>query len=132
MTEETKEIVNIQGRFIRYIIVGGAGTILYMGIVILLVEYLNVDPTISVMYSMVVLLVYTYIMHRKWVYESRSAHKESIPKFMFAAVIGLLLNYSIMFITVDIIGFWYIWGLFSTIVIVPPTNFIINYLWTFK
>lgn len=122
----------MQVRFMRYIIVGGVGTILYMGIVISLVEYLKINPTLGVMCSMVILLVYTYTMNRSWVYDAVTAHKKSIPRFILAGAVGLLLNSSIMYIAVDVIGCWYIWGLFSTVIIVPPTNFIINYYWTFK
>ena len=47
-------------------------------------------------------------------------------------MIALVLNTAIMYVSVDVIGLWYIWGQISAAFILPPTNFMLNYFWAFK
>jgi putative flippase GtrA len=132
MIFDRKGITGIHVRFLRYLIVGGVGTVIYMGAVIMFVEKMMLKPVFGAALSMIFLIIYTYLVNRTWVFQTDIEHRKSIPRFIFAGIIGLLLNASIMFFTVEVVGWWYIWGLLTTVILVPPTNFLINYYWTFK
>lgn len=127
-----KELIGIKGRFLRHLIAGGTGTLLYMISVAAMVEWMMVDPVVAVVLVIIILEIYTYVINRCWVYSSKLDHSASIPRFLMTAVIALLTNSGVMYFVVDILGYWYIWGLFGTILIVPPTNFLMNYYWAFK
>jgi putative flippase GtrA len=119
-------------RVLRHLIAGGAGTLIYMMVVAGCVEWIKLDPVLGVAISYVFLGVFLYWANRRWVYHSELEHKASIPRFIVMGAVSLLLNSGIMFIAVNVMGWWYIWGLFGSIIIVPPTNFIMNYYWAFK
>lgn len=127
-----RESIGMRVRFLRHLMAGGTGTLFYMGFVIVFVEWIKLRPVFGVAISMVFLGVYTYIVNHTWVYDPESEHREAIPKFLISGAIALFLNSSIMFLAVDVMGWWYIWGLFSSVLIVPPTNFLMNYYWTFR
>jgi len=127
-----KESICVSVRFFRHLIIGGTGTLLHMGFVALLVEWMRVPPTLAVAVSMIFLGIYLYALNRKWTYDSRIENGKSIPRFFIAGIVALLLNTGIMYFAVNVMGWWYVWGLFSSIIIVPPTNFLINYFWVFS
>ena len=124
--------VTMTSRFARHLIGGGVGTLLYMGIVAILVELFNLDPVLSVAISFVLLELYTYLINRIWVYESRRTHGYAMPRFLIVAIVALSLNTGVMHLVVDIASLWYGWGLLLTVLLVPPTNFLLNYYWAFK
>ncbi len=127
-----KELVGIKGRFLRHLIAGGTGTLLYMISVAVMVDWMMVDPVVAVVLVVIFLEIYTYVVNRCWVYSTTLDHYASIPRFLMTAVIALLINSGAMYFVVDIMQWWYIWGLIGTILILPPTNFLMNYYWAFK
>jgi len=119
-------------RLMRHLFVGGIGSILYMAIVAVFVEVFYFHPVLSVTISLVLVALYTYVINRIWVYESTLVHAKSIPRFVVVAVLALSLNTGVMYLIVEILKLWYFWGLLCTVLIVPPTNFLLNYFWAFK
>jgi len=127
-----KTSVGMRGRYCRHLIAGGFGTLLYMAGVTFFVEVVNVHPVVGATFSLVYLELYTYVIDRGWVYRSTLNHRTSIPRFLVVSIVALLLNAGVMYIAVEIMKWSYIWGLVATVLIVPPTNFLLNFYWAFK
>jgi len=119
-------------RWIRHILAGGIGTLLYFTLTSLMVEYLQIHPVNAVLCSSLIVIIYTYFLNRVWVYSSTRRHSETIPRFIVVVMVAVGLNSGIMYIVVEIINLWYIYGLLISIFVVPPTNFLLNYYWAFK
>ena len=124
--------VGIGNRAARHLVAGGIGTLLYLASVAFLVEIFKLHPVLSVVIAFIVFEVYTYASYRIWVYQSNREHGYAIPRFLFITLLTLFLNVGIMYLAVEILELWYIWGLVGTTLVVPPTNFILNYYWAFK
>jgi len=127
-----KSDVGMLSRAFRHAIAGGIGTIVYMANVAILVELVGVNAVVSSAFAFVTLEVYTYAINRLWVYESQRQHGYAIPRFLIVTCAGLFLNTGIMYMVVELFGLWYVWGLVATTLIVPPTNFLLNFYWAFK
>ena len=119
-------------RGIRHLVAGGTGTLLYIGLVAILIELVGLHPVTAILLSFPCLLVYTYLVNRTWVFQSKGAHWQLIPKFIVVTLVSLFLNVGIMHLVVDVAHFWYGWGLFLATLIVPITNFILGYVWAFR
>ena len=119
-------------RLLRYGIAGGLATILYFLVTISVVEFLALDAVLGTVVATAVVTVVSYALNRQWVFESSRGHASAFPRFVFMTVISFGLNAGIMHLTVNVIGWWYVTGLFLTTAIVPATNFFVNYLWIFK
>jgi putative flippase GtrA len=119
-------------RWIRHLVAGGAGTLLYMLLVALFVEVAGLHPVASVVIAFIIMEIYTYLINRAWVYAPREGHAYAIPRFLAVTVVALSLNTGIMYLIVESLDLWYVWGLVATALVVPPTNFLLNYLWAFK
>ena len=119
-------------RFARHLLVGGVGTLLYMGGTALFVEVFRWQPVVSSICSFLLLVTYSYSLGRFWVYETTQKHSYSIPRFLAVAIIGLVLSTTVMYLTVHVLEIWYFWGLVGATLIVPPTNFLLNFYWALK
>ena len=103
-----------------------------MAMLVILVEGMERDPVLSSIASLVVMIFFVYVCSHFWVFQSSCGHTYSLPRFLILAMVAILLNTGIMYLTVDILGWWYIWGQLSATFIVPPTNFLLNFYWAFK
>ena len=119
-------------RGIRHTITGGVGTLLYIGSITFLVEIIEIYPVSATIISFVLLMVFTYTLQRIWVYNTVKGHLHTLPRYLTVAAISFLLNVSIMFIVVELLNSWYVYGIMCSVVIVPITNFILNYYWTYR
>ncbi len=119
-------------KLIRYLLVRGLGVVLYAGIIVVLVEYLNINATVSSIISFVTLSLILYILSYTWVFNYEGSHTESFPKFIATELITLLLNTFIMYIVVDYYQQPYQYGIAATTLIIPVTNLILNFFWSFK
>ena len=128
----TIEEISLRQRAARHLIVGGGGTVGYFIFVALLIEKMAVSPVLSVIISYSVLAVYTYLVSRRWVYNTSSRHIPTIFRFLVLLMLGFVLNTGIMYFATESLAQSYLWGLFGAAAIVPATNFAIGYLWVFK
>ena len=124
--------VTTTDRAIRHLIVGGIGTLAYLACVAFLVEYMSVDPVLSVIFCFGFLQYVIYSANRKWVYESTLGHLYALPRFGIVILVSWILNAGVMYVVVDLYGWWYVWGLIMATAIVPVTNFVLNTLWAFR
>lgn len=124
--------VGIFNRAIRHFMAGGMGTLFYMVLVAILVELVHLHPVPSASLAFLLIVLYTYIINRKWVYDPTREHAYAIPRFIALEFIALFLNTAIMYVAVETMGLSYIWGLIATTIIIPPTNFLLSYYWAFK
>lgn len=119
-------------RWLRHLAAGGAGTLLYLLLVALFVELVELHPVTSVVIAFVLMELYTYLINRAWVYAPKEGHAYAIPRFLTVTVVALSLNTGIMYLLVESLALWYVWGLVATTLVVPPTNFFLNYFWAFR
>ena len=118
-------------RFLRYSLVGVFSVFLYYVSLIFLVEVMKVRPTLASAYAFSLILVVAYILNYYWTFESKNRHTYVIPRFMLTSLLGLLLNTGVMFVSVEILGLWYLVGASIVVIIGPVSNFILNSNWSF-
>jgi putative flippase GtrA len=118
--------------FTRYATVGAIATFVYMAILVALVEILKLDPVPGSVISFIFILIGSYYANRSWTFRSGRGHLYSLPRYIAVSLTGLSLNTGIMYLTVNILGWWYISGQMIAIFVVPLSNFILNFCWSFR
>ncbi|OAT79903.1 GtrA family protein [Desulfotomaculum copahuensis] len=104
-----------------------------IGTLVLLVELCAWRPLPASMLGFVVSLLISYSLNYRFTFNMRgSAHTAYFPRYAAVCLAGLALNSGIMYITVQLLHWWYVAGQLCTITIVPLSNFILNKYWTFK
>ena len=130
MTDSRNNIA-LPEQFFRYCVVGGIGTCLHFGITIALVEGLRAPPTAASAVGFVAAFVSSYLLNRFWVFGPSARPWVSFVRYSVVCLCGLILNTSIMALTVDWLRWYYLWGLAVVVAVVPVTNFALNRLWAF-
>lgn len=119
---------------IKFAFVGALGTIVNLSILYTLTEFFSVYYIISETIGFLVSVVHNYILNKIWTFKE-NLHERIITKYFKYTIINLIslcINLTILFILVELYGFWYIFAEVVAISIAFFNNFIVNKLWTFK
>jgi putative flippase GtrA len=65
----------------------------------------------------------SYFGNHAWTFGRTGYHRKHFPRFLAVALGGLLLNQSIVFLTVEIAGIPYLYGILLVVLIVPGLSF---------
>ena len=118
-------------QFMRFGLVGIVATLCHMCTLIILVEFFNHQPLVASTIGFILAVIVSYILNCRFTFEVRGNHVLLFSKYLIVCLTGLVINTSIMFLTVEILKWWYIIGQIPTLIIVPITNFTLNKYWTF-
>jgi putative flippase GtrA len=132
VNRERQKAAYMLQKFVRYGIVGIVGTVMYIGLLALLVNGFGLEPVVTSVFIFVFVLWVSYILNYFWTFRASRGHAEVFPRFIIVSVFGLLINTGIMYITIDILRWWYLWGVLISIFFVPCSNFLLNTYWTFS
>lgn len=107
------------------------GAVLHFSSVIVLVEKAGLDPVIGSALGFFLALVVSFYLNRNWTFESRAAGPRQFLIYSLVSLNGLLLNSGIMYFSVHVWQWNYLYGQGLAAVVVPISNFILNRIWTF-
>lgn len=115
-----------------YGIVGLLGSISYFFGVIFFVNVMTLHPTAASILSYILIFTITFFINHHWVFASNEKIKKTIIRFGLVSLLGLTITTLIMFITVTIFNFQYLYGILLVLIIVPLSNFLLNSCWAFR
>ena len=116
----------------RYVVAGLLATGQYFAAVALLVEGAGIGPVAAAAAATVLVIATSYVVNRRWVFDSDRPHRSALSRFVAASALSILLNTGLMHLAVRILGWPYLAGLLLATAVVPPTNFLLNSLWCFR
>ena len=118
--------------FAKYIVVGGVGTCLHLGVLIILTELLSFNPLLASSLGFILTVIVSYLLNYKWTFSSLNKHSVAFPRYLSVSIMGLCLNTAIMFLSVNILHLWYGLGQLVAVILIPLHNFVLNSYWSFK
>lgn len=118
--------------FIKYTFIGFSGYIVYLLLLVGMVEGLGANPVLASFLSFIPVLIFSYLLSYKWVFNSIDSHKTTFLRYLFVVVIGLMWNLLIMYITINWLNWWYIYSQALVVIVVPVSNYLLNHFWTFQ
>jgi len=118
-------------QFLTFTGVGAVGTAGHYLTLILLVELFSLDPVVSTTMGFVVGALVNYILNYKYTFVSNKSHRETLIKFFIVAIIGAVINSTIMYIGTKLLIINYLLAQVIATGIVLLQNFVLNKLWTF-
>lgn len=119
--------------FIRYGVVGVAGTLVDVVSLYVLVEFLRFPLLAATTVAFVLAVTHNFIFNKIWTFENRSTnYRKLYLKFLLVSSAGLLLTDLSMFVQAEILGLWYIYAKLITSALVLAWNFLANKYWTFS
>ena len=124
--------LQIGKQVLRYGIVGLTGTVLHIGVLVLLVEQFRLPALLASSLGFLVVLVVSFLLNRYWTFRSCGAVSVEFAKYSVTCVFGFVLNFSIMFFFVDVLHWHYVIGQMMVIFVIPASNFLLSRYWCFR
>ncbi|MFF2157530.1 GtrA family protein [Paenibacillus chitinolyticus] len=118
-------------QFFKYGVIGIIGTAVHTGTLAFLVEIYHIKPLVASICGFIVSLVISYFLNSRFTFSQRRNVYVFI-KYCVVSLTGLFLNLVLLFLVVNILNSWYVYGQVLSIVIVPICNFTLNKVWAFK
>jgi putative flippase GtrA len=118
-------------QILRYIVVGGFGTIAHYVILITAVEVLSIAVTIASTLGFCVGAIVNYILNYHFTFSSTKTHISAAPRFFLIALIGACLNLLVIYLLTTILELHYLLSQIIATVIVLFWGFFANKFWTF-
>jgi putative flippase GtrA len=119
-------------QFIKFAGVGLIGTVGHYSVLVALVDLAGADPVLASTLGFITGAIINYRVNHKFTFNSSASHKTAAPKFLSVALIGVLVNITIMYLLVSIFLFYYLIAQIAATGIVLIWNFLGNRLWTFR
>ncbi len=82
-------------KFIKFVVIGGAATLLQFFLLVRFVEIFGLAPVIASAASYAVSAIFNYLANYYLTFASTTSHKQTLPKFIVTAVLGLALSTSL-------------------------------------
>lgn len=115
-----------------FTLVGAIGTLAHYVLLVILVEMVGIDAVIASMAGALLGAIINYVLNYQFTFVSRTSHRIALPRFLAVALVGFLINTSLMWVAVDFANLHYILGQVITTSVVLLCNFIGNRYWTFE
>ena len=115
----------------RFGITGVAATLVHSVVLIVLVEMGRWSPTPANMIAFSFAVAVSYLGNYYWTYGSRRAHRYSILRFAFIAIVAAALNYMIFWLMVEQWSLHYLLALLVVMSTVPVISFLVQKKWVF-
>lgn len=120
-------------KFIKYFFVGGFATLIYLFGLYLFTDILHMYYLISAIIAFCISTIIAYFAHKYLTFQNlEKKHKQQFSNFLAFAILGLLINLTTLYITVNIFSLWYMLGAILASAIAFVVNYFLNYYITFR
>jgi putative flippase GtrA len=118
-------------QFIRYSLVGAAGTAVQYVILVWLVQSATMPAIAASTVGAIAGAVVNYYLNRRWTFGSTRAHEQALPRFAAIALAGIALNAIVMTGMLAYPGAHYLLAQVVATGVVLVAGFVANRTWTF-
>jgi putative flippase GtrA len=112
--------------------VGLLATVVHVVVGLALTEARLLRPFSANLVAFLLAFVVSYAGHRRFTFRSGVSHARALPRFFATVATGLVLNQSIVYLAVDVLGWDYIVALAIVVTIVPVLVYLVLRHWTFR
>src|SRR5699024_6912188 len=89
-------------------------------------------PVLASTIGFVLSIVVSYTLQKLWVFSSTARHRTTLPRFLAATTVAMLLNAAVLTLGTEVFSIHYLVVQGVALVLIPLSNYLINSLWTFR
>ncbi|MBT4174812.1 GtrA family protein [archaeon] len=120
-------------QILKHAVVGGAGTVLNLGILYVMVEFLGLFYIFGAGIAFFIAVSNNFFWNKKWTFHNKShQYKKQYFEYIVVSLMALVLGLGFLAFFVEILELWYMLAQLFTILIVGVNTFIWNKFWVFK
>lgn len=117
--------------FIKFVGIGGLATALQYALMILLIEWLQLQAVLASATAYAISAIFNYLANYYFTFASDKNHLQAFSKFVVVAVLGLSLN-TLLFYLVFNSGLHYLIAQFFATLVTLCVNFAAHKLWIYR
>ncbi|MFH1286650.1 MAG: GtrA family protein [Candidatus Magasanikbacteria bacterium] len=119
-------------QFAKYSIVGVSGFVIDLGLLILVKETFLLNPTLAVVLTQIVVLVYNFVLNKFWTFRNKDIPHKQLIRYAVLASFNYLLGVLVMYIFNEIFDFDYRLVRLGTVMAMVLWNFLLYKYWVYK
>jgi putative flippase GtrA len=118
-------------RLARFSTVGAVATVVHIGVAMLAVAAVGVNPTFGAAIGFVAAFAVSYVGHFRFSFAVPGRYRDYILKFAVSSLASFLLSTTAVWVATAILGIDYKPALVALAIIVPVCNYLMNRFWVF-
>lgn len=124
-------------RFIKYLVVGGSGVLVNMGLLALITEVFGLFYLLSAAIAIEASILNNFLWNETWTFRDRRTSMPKsvisrIGKFNMVSLLGLALNMGVLALFTEALGVYYLVSEIFGIMAATAFNFTVNKWWTWQ
>jgi len=121
-------------RVIKYLIAGGTATSVNLILLYLLTEYAHLWYLVSSALAFIISFFVSFYLQKYWTFTDRDKEKvfKQLSIYLLVALINLVINLVIMYLLVEIVGFWYMLAQLITGALIATESYLIYNFFIFN
>ncbi len=116
----------------RYLVVGGSGFFIDIGILYLCKQVFVLSATVGVACSQGVVVLYNFFLNKYWAFQSLERGKSQFVKYLGLVGANYVAGIATMYLFHDVFGYNYIWVRILVVGTFVPINFFLYKYWIYK
>lgn len=124
-------VLSHRKQIFRYLLVGGSGFVLDVGILYVLKQIFGAPATLGVICSQVVVIGYNFLLNKYWSFQSTQNGKTQFAKYIVLVAVNYTTGVGAMYLFHDVWGFYYLGVRVVTVVCFVPLNFLAYKYWIY-
>lgn len=122
----------VRFEFTKYFIIGFSGLFLDLGLLWLFVKIFNFNPTLSLVFTQIILIIYNFLLNKYWSFKNKELPQKQFVKYLILFVINYFIGIIIMYLFNELLDFQAISVRAITIAMSVSWNFILYKYWVYK
>ena len=118
-------------RVLRFAVLGGASTALYIGIVVLGTSVLHIPPLLMNVIGYLAVLPINFVLHRNFTFIARSAVTAQVQRFLIVHSFNIMTS-SLVYVVADLFNAPTLVAIIGVCIVVPACQFLALDLWVFR
>lgn len=124
-------------QYVRFLMIGAIATLVHLIGFVALIELYSLSALTSNILAFTLAVLVSFVGHFIWTFRDQTQHiklhraQRQLTRFIFAALVGAMMNSTIAWFMVDFHGINYLYALLPIALVVPIITFIINSRWVF-
>lgn len=119
------------GLIARFGIVGTTAVAVYFGLLLGMVEWLQIPVMVATAIAYIVVTIENYVLHHLWTFKSTQRHTIAFPRFIISNVAGFIINWVIMYAGVQTLEMNYLLAQVAAMGVIIVWNLILGSNWIF-
>jgi len=119
---------------IKYIISGGTAAVIQLSLLYILTDIVGLWYIISSSIAFVAALLTSFFLQKFWTFRDDGMNriKKQFAIYFFIGIVNFMLNPTLLYIAVDLLRIWYLFGQITVSLLLAIGSYIINKFITFK